>query len=115
MKKITKNENEIVQSPIQQIEKLELDISKQITEAKQKAEIKISQTQADIELQIANEQENARKGRREFVRAGIESGTQASQNEIEKAEESAKIFAERGAKFIDEAVQKIILTITTSE
>jgi vacuolar-type H+-ATPase subunit H len=98
-------------SVIQQIDQAEVELTRQVTLARQAAEDRLLQAKKDTSIQIQAEQDSARQGRREMVRTEMEAAELKAAQELKEAEENAKNYFAKGTQFVHEAVAESLRII----
>jgi hypothetical protein len=102
-------------SVIQQIDQAEVELTRQVTLARQAAEDRLLQAQKDTSIHIQVEQDAARQGRREMVRTEMEAAEIKAAQELKEAEEKAKKYFAKGTQFIHEAVAESLRIIISEK
>jgi vacuolar-type H+-ATPase subunit H len=98
-------------SVIRQIDQAEVELTRQVTIARQAAEDRLVQAQRDASIHIQIEQDAARQGRREMVRTEMEAAELKEAQELIAAEEKAKQYFSKGTKYVHEAVAEALKII----
>jgi vacuolar-type H+-ATPase subunit H len=102
-------------SVIQQIDQAEVELTRQVTIARQAAEDRLLQAQRDVSVHIQSEQDAARHWRREMVRTEMEAAEQKAAQELREAEEKAKKYFAKGTQFVPEAVIEALKIIISEK
>jgi hypothetical protein len=100
---------------IQQIDQAEVELTRQVTLARQAAEDRLLQAQKDTSIHIQAEQDAARQGRREMVRTEMEAAEIKAAQELKEAEEKAKKYFAKGTQFFHEAVAESLRIIISEK
>ena len=102
-------------SVIQQIDQAEVELTRQVTLARQTAEDRLLQAQRDATIYIQTEQDTARQGRREMVRTEMEAAELKAAQESKEAEEKAKEYFAKCTQFVHEAVAEAMRIIISEK
>jgi hypothetical protein len=102
-------------SVIRQIDQAEVELTRQVTIARQAAEDRLVQAQRDASIHIQIEQDAARQGRREMVRTEMEAAELKEAQELIAAEEKAKQYFSKGTKYVHEAMAEALKIIISEK
>jgi vacuolar-type H+-ATPase subunit H len=102
-------------SVIQQIDQAEVELTRQVTTARQAAEDRLLQAQRDASIHIQTEQDAARQERREMVRTEMEAAELKVAQELKEAEEKAKRYFAKGNQFVHEAMAEALKVILSEK
>lgn len=102
------------QNPQQALEKIlsaEIQVSARISDARERADRNVLDTQNNLNTVKSNIVENARVERDQMIEDGIKKAREEAEKTIVSAKAEAEVFVANGEKYLGEAAELILQTL----
>jgi vacuolar-type H+-ATPase subunit H len=102
-----KNEEQTPQKSLEKIFQAEIQITENISEAKEKAEKRVDAARDNVASFKDQIIEKARADREQILAKGVSVAKAGAEKQIEQAKNESKIFKKSSSEFLEEAIQQV--------